>query len=170
MTAHTLAELTDRHDISGFRCGETSIDRYLANEALSAQASGEARTHVWLGGAEPRVLGYFTIMPTMVEAKDLPRAAWIGRDKQIPGYLIAKLGLDQSLRRKGLGTDLLVDALTTVVRAADAAGGRVIVVDTLQDNKVHDFYCAADFLPIDGTYRVWMKVSTAREAVGPGPA
>jgi GNAT superfamily N-acetyltransferase len=102
-------------------------------------------------------------LPTMVVYGELPKSIRLGGSKSIPGYLLAKLGLDRSLRGRGLGADLLLDALAMVVRAADAAGGRVIVVDSLPIAKVHDFYCSADFRPLPGSYRLWMKTSTARE-------
>ena len=164
MSSHRLAALSGEHSISAFACGEKSIDDYLANEALAAQESGEARTHVWLDGESDAVVGYFTLMPTTVVYNDLPKSIRLGGTKSIPGYLLAKLGLDRSLRGRGLGPDLLLDALATVVRAADAAGGRVIVVDSLPNDKVHRFYCSADFMPLQSSYRLWMKTATARDA------
>jgi len=160
----TPVALSEEHDRTAFDCGEPSLTRYLTNESLAAHDSGETRTHVWLD--EGCVVGYFTVALTQVTPGDMPRALRIGRGKSIPGYLLAKLALDSSLRGKHLGPDLLLDALSTIVRAADAVGGRVIVVDSLENNKVHAFYTAAEFTPLEGSYRLWMKVSTARGALG----
>lgn len=162
-----LEPITEEHDLAAFDCGEASLDNYLRREARSAHASGETRTHVWAAPETGKVLAYFTLMPTMVVSADLPRSFRLSGRKQMPGYLIAKLALDASLRGKGLGPELLLDALATVVTAADAVGGRVIVVDSLEDNKVHAFYLRADFIAIDGSYRLWMSVATAREALAP---
>ncbi len=163
MTAYRLAQLDEKHDVSSFDCGEGSLSNYLRSEAQNAQASGEARTHVWLD-ADDRVVAYFTLMITRVKKNDLPRQLGIGR-ADIPGFLLAKLAVASDLRGRGLGPDLLLDALSTIVRGADAVGGRVIVVDALPHEKVHAFYASADFKEIPGSYTLWMKVSTAREVV-----
>jgi hypothetical protein len=44
---------------------------------------------------------------------------------------LAKLALDQRLHGEGLGSELLVHALTTIIGAARAAGGRLVVVEPL---------------------------------------
>lgn len=168
MTEYRLTALCERHDVSSFHCGEPSIDRYLVNEAMAAQAAGTARTHVWVpsqDGAGDEVAAYFTLAPTMIQPNDLPLAARLSDRRPIPGYLLAKLGLTESLRGRHLGADLLLDAIGMAVRAADAAGGRVLVVDSLENNKVHAFYRAADFIEIASSYRLWMKISTARAAL-----
>ena len=166
MRPYPLVALSDEHDASKFDCGEDSLTRYLRHEAHSAQASGEARTHIWVDGA--RVVAYFTVMLHDIADRELPRSARLKGHRTIPGYLLAKLALDQSLRGQALGKTLLIDSLASIVRAADAVGGRVIVVDSLEDNRVHAFYCSADFNEIPGSYRLWMKVATARDALGLG--
>lgn len=164
MNPYQLAGLGNEHDLSSFDCGEDSLNRYLINEAWAAQRSGESRTHVWLDDRSA-VCAYFTVMLTTVVPDDLPRSARIGSHKHIPGYRLAKLALAVPLRGKGLGPDLLVDALGVIVSAADAVGGRVIVVDSLQNTKVHNFYCSADFQPLEGSYTLWMPLESARSAL-----
>lgn len=164
--SHALVALGAEHDISDFACGVDSLDRYLTNEARSAQASGATRTHVWLHEGSNVVCAYVTLMNVPVNPSDVPRSARGSFRESIPGYLIAKLALHQDLRRNGLGADLLTDALTMIVRAADATGGRLIVVDAIHDAP-RNLYCRANFIPIDGSDRLWMKVATARAALAP---
>lgn len=164
---HELVALTDEHDISDFSCGVDWLDRYLTNEASSAHASGATRTHVWLHEGTSAVCAYVTLMNVPISPSGLPKRVRGSFRESMPGYLIAKLALHQDLRRQGLGTDLLTDALTTIVRAADATGGRLIVVDAIHDAP-RALYKRADFTPIEGSNRLWMKVSTARAALSPG--
>jgi hypothetical protein len=48
---------------------------------------------------------------------------------QIPVALIGKLAVDKRLHKRGLGGDLLVDAIMRIGRLADEIGIQSIVVD-----------------------------------------
>jgi GNAT superfamily N-acetyltransferase len=73
--------------------------------------------------------------------------------------------LRRDLHGQGLGAELLVYALTTIVTAARSAGGRLVVVDALDDGAV-DFYRAHDFQPSrTDPCRLIMKLSTAALAL-----
>ena len=163
MTHYKLEVLSESHDVSSFCCGgETSLDKFLANEALVANQRGLSRTHVWLEG--DKVVAYFTVIPLTVAPSVLPKSARRGATGGIPGFEIGKLALDKSLRGKGLGPDLLVDAIRAIIAAADQVGGRVITV-TAVDNPAWKFYRNAGFEEVDASYDLWMFVDTARASM-----
>lgn len=68
------------------------------------------------------------------------------------------------LHGQGLGAELLVHALTTIVVAARSAGGRLVVVDAV-DEDAASFYRAHDFQPSTDPRRLIMKLSTAARAL-----
>jgi len=105
-------------------------------------------------------LAYYSIAPTQVTKADVPRSL-AGGYSTIPGYLLARLALDTSLQGEGLGAELLVDALGRIVEAARTGGGRLIVVDSI-DEQAHAFYRRHDFIPVEGAMRLYLKVATAR--------
>lgn len=51
----------------------------------------------------------------------------------IPAAYISMIGVDQRFSGRGYGGDLLVDALKRIIRAADAPGIVVVMLD-VQDN------------------------------------
>lgn len=61
----------------------------------------------------------------------------------------ARLALDASLHGHGYGygAQVLLDALDEVVRAAEIGGGRLIVVDAI-DDEAYAFYEHFDFMPV----------------------
>ncbi|MFJ2298172.1 N-acetyltransferase [Oerskovia paurometabola] len=163
MRAFAPQPIDDAHEVSQFCCGgEESLDRYLQNEAKSAHQRGAARTHVWLD--EQKVSAYYTVVPQTITPRLLPRTVKTGFNAGIPGFTIVKLALDQGLRGRSLGNDLLIDALSTIVGAADLVGGRVIMVEAA-DNPAFAFYERAGFKGIDASYEMWMLVDTARAAL-----
>ncbi len=163
-----IEALKPDHVVAGFDSGRDSLDRYLRNEALRAAGSGLSRTHVLVDTDNPslQVLGYCTVMPTTLTSNDsapVPKKG-LGSRTEVPGYLIAKLGVDRRSQGGGLGTRLLVGALELIVRAADCVGGRVIVVDA-GTNELVDFYQRLEFVPIPASMRLWLHIDTARAAV-----
>lgn len=163
MTQYFPIPICAAHDVAEFACGgEESLDTYLRNEAVTAHERGAARTHVWLTGN--RVVAYYTLFPQTIATKSIPRKAREGFGSGVPGFTIGKLALDASLRRQGYGRLLLTDALTSVVSAADQVGGRIIMVEAV-DNNAFDFYRAEAFNEIEASYEMWMFVASAREAL-----
>lgn len=155
--------LRPEHVTTDFRCGHPSLDDWLRLYALRAQRSGTARTYVWTRPDDVVVTAYYAITPTQVQRQGVPRSM-SGGVHVVPGYLLARLALDESLHGRGLGSELLLDALQVIVTAARTAAGRLIVVDAI-DEAAFDFYRHHDFLPIAGERRLAMKVATARAAV-----
>jgi predicted N-acetyltransferase YhbS len=156
--------LEDEHELGAFDCGVPSLNQWLTGHARRAQAADTARTYVWAEDSGD-VVAYYSIAPTQLFRRELS-SNLAGGYSVVPGYLLARLALDQSLHGQGLGSDLLVDALTTVVRASETGAGRVVVVDAI-DDRAAAFYRRHDFKPVAGTAnRLVMKVATARKALG----
>jgi GNAT superfamily N-acetyltransferase len=137
-----------------------SLNDWLRRTAITAQAKGVTVTDVRADAG--RVVAYYSVSPTAVVSDGLPRGATTGLDV-IPGYLLGRLALDRSLQGQGMGERLLVHALERIVRAADEGGGRLVVVDAI-DDAAAGFYEHFGFVRIAGTMRLFMKVATIREA------
>ncbi len=157
-------EPLDDHDLSGFGCGRPELDEWLRRHAVNARGQG-TRTYV-LVDRDRRVIGYVAIAPHLLARDDAPSRLGRGAPEQIPAILLAKLALDESVQGQGLGAELLVRALEVVVLAARRAGGRVVVVDAI-DDEARTFYEHHDFVPLPGeSRRLMMKLSTAAKALG----
>ena len=126
-----------RHDLAGFACGDRTLDQWLAGSALTADAMGTARTYVWT--EKNTVVGYFSLCPHEVRREELPSKLSHGAPHGIPAILLARLALDRRLHGQGLGASLLLDALTRATDAIEIAGGRLIVVDAI-DEPARRFY------------------------------
>ena len=128
-----------------------------AERGAARAAPRHARTYVWTPPDDSRVVAYYSVAPTQVHRKAVS-SSLAGGVSVIPAYLLARLALDAALQGAGLGARLLVDALDTIVTAAEAASGRLIVVDAI-DEAARAFYQHHDVRPIRGTARLVMKVS-----------
>lgn len=167
MSDYICVALGPDHEVGAFRCGKPPLDDWLHDQALRAQTAGTARTYVWTQADSPQVLAYYSIAPTQVARAEVTRSL-AGGYTIIPGYLLARLALDEHLHGQGLGSELLVDALERIVEAARTGGGRLIVVDAI-DDEAHAFYRRHDFVPITGSMRLYLKVATAEAVLGGRP-
>lgn len=150
--------LAPEHPIQSFTCGNDDLDGWLREAALTADRAGTARVYSWLDG---RVIGYFAILPHAIRRVDVPSAVGRGAPDVIPGFLLARLALAEDLHGQGLGGELLVGALEAILTAIRVGGGRVIVVDAI-DDQAAQFYEHFGFraVPANST-RLVMKASTA---------
>jgi GNAT superfamily N-acetyltransferase len=143
--SYRLAPVAAEHDLDGFDSGQPVLDDWLRAHARSATGQG-TRTYLLLDGDAGVVAGFFSIAPHLLERDEAPRRIGRGAPARIPAILLAKLALDRRLHGQGLGAELLVHALTTIVTAARSAGGRLVVVDA-SDADAAAFYAAHDFSP-----------------------
>lgn len=154
--------LGETHVLDGFDCGVPALNRWLANEARRAMASGTANTYVATQAGDHRVVAYYAISPHRLGREEVT-SGMSGGASQIPGYLLGRLALDKSLHGQGLGSQLLRDALERIVEAANVASGRLIIVDAIDDPTVA-FYQKYGFQPTKlDPHRLAMKVATARK-------
>ncbi|WP_078292492.1 GNAT family N-acetyltransferase [Mycobacterium sp. D16R24] len=161
------ARLADAHTLEEFDCGKASLNTWLLAHARRADSSGVAHVYVWTPLGEQKVNAYFAICPTeVVRNDDGVSGSMAGGYTRIPGYLIARLAIDAPLRGQGYGEQLLLDALGKAVAASEIGGGRLIVVDAV-DDEAQSFYEHYDFVPVrNRERRLVMKVSTAAKALG----
>lgn len=161
------ARLDDDHALEGFDCGKESLNTWLLEQGRRADSNGIAHVYVWTPLGEPKVCAYFAICPTEVLRDDdgVPRSM-AGGYSRIPGYLIARLAMDEALHGQGYGEQLLLDALGKAVAASEIGGGRLIVVDAI-DDEAQAFYEHYHFVPVrNRERRLVIKVATAAKALG----
>ena len=157
-------ESLGHREVESFRSGVEELDEWLIQHAGTATGQS-TRTYV-LVDTDESVVGYFAITPHLLRREEAPSRIARGAPREISAILLAKLALDRSHQGAGLGSELLVSAISTVVEAARIAGGRLIVVDAISD-QARGFYEHHDFLPLPGNdRRLVMKLSTAAKAIG----
>lgn len=84
---------------------------------------------------------------------------------EIPLLLIGRLAIDTGFQKRGLGTDLLVDALRRCLVAADTAGARAVITHAIDDDAMA-FYERHGFLrcPL-GERTLLMPMETVRALI-----
>lgn len=147
----------DVHDVRDFSCGESSLDRWLREQAVPATARRTARTWVWVDG-QGVVVGYYTLAAHKVTRDAVPPRVGRGGPSEIPAVLLARLALSESLRGQGLGEVLVADALARILDATQTVAARLVAVDALHE-RVAQFYESLGFRRIPSSLLLVKKVS-----------
>ena len=157
--------IADGHSVDAFRCGNADLDTWLIEAALNVDRKGTARVYVWRD-ERGEVVGYFAIAPHQVRREELPTGIARGSPDVVPGFLLAKLAVAESHQGQGAGALLLAEALRTILEAMRLGGGRVIVVDAVDDNA-QNFYEHYGFRAIpEAGGRLVLKASSAAVSLG----
>lgn len=156
-----IEPLARSHDRSRFACGEPTLDGYLARFARQNHESGVAKTFVAVASDSPRrVLGYYSISAGAIDRDNLPtHAAKRFPSFPIPVARLARLAVDRELQGRGLGEDLLLDALHRVLRASGDIGIVAVLLDAKHE-KAKRFYARYEFesLP-DQPLTLWLPMA-----------
>jgi GNAT superfamily N-acetyltransferase len=154
--------LEKKHNRKDFDCGNRELNIYLKQYARQNDKSGINKTFVATKTDTPLIInGYYTISSSTIDFQSLPEQ----KKRKLPAYpipavLIGKLAVDVSSQGKGLGTELLVNALIRIVKASNEVGIYAVRVDAL-DDKAKRFYLKHEFIPFeDNSLSLFLPLKT----------
>jgi hypothetical protein len=136
--------------LSSFKCSKNKdLESFLTSKkkAIYLEHKGITRTYLYLESTENKtnIIAYFTITIKVLETKGLSKTLikkLDGIDKNrnlIPCYLIAQLGKNNLCQHK-IGQVLLDTTIETIRNSHDIVGGRFIILDSVNIDKVIQFY------------------------------
>jgi GNAT superfamily N-acetyltransferase len=156
-----IEAISRSHQRTRFACGVPALDDHLARFARQNHESGIAKTFVAVAPGDPRrILGYYSISAGAIDRENLPpRAGKRFPDFPIPVARLARLAVDREFQGRGLGEDLIMDALNRVLRASGDVGIVAVLIDA-KDEKAKRFYARYEFecLP-DQPLVLWLPMS-----------
>lgn len=149
VTPYRIVPLDGRHDRGSFTCGSEPLDRYLQLQARQDAEKRVAAPFVLIDPPSNHVLGFYTLSASVITANALPAALAkkLPRYPQLPVTLLGRLAVDQSVRGKGLGEFLLMDALHRSLEAAAEIAAMAVIVDA-KDDVAEAFHQRFGFAPL----------------------
>jgi GNAT superfamily N-acetyltransferase len=138
-----VEKLANVHDVSGFDCGNESLNAWLKRFALANQKADSAQTYV--AHRHDSVVAYYSLSAGSVRPEEASVRIMKGLARHPVGViLLARLAVDKRVRGMGLGKALLKDALLRAANAADTIGARAVLVHAI-DEDARRFYEHFDF-------------------------
>ena len=122
----------------------------MSRYARQNDAKGINKAFVATQPDAPLVIdGYYTISSSVIDFLSLPgNVAQKLPNYPIPSALIGRLAVDVSCQGEGLGTELLVNALSRIVKASLEIGIYAVRVDAINE-EAKQFYLKHEFIPFE---------------------
>jgi GNAT superfamily N-acetyltransferase len=128
-----------------FDCGHPDLNQYLQHYALINQKAGSSKTYVCCN--DSKVVGFHSLTAGSVELHKPPPRVTKGLARHpVPVIILARLAVDKSHQKKGLGRALLKDALLRTLSASEVVGIRALLVHA-KDETARTWYLDWDFEP-----------------------
>ena len=147
-TSYKVRKLRKNETIKSFDCGDADLNDFIINEAHHYRKALLAVTYIFEDKETGNVIGYFSLANDRVSLTDFNNKTEFNRfrktrfvnEKRIKSYpavKICRLGIDKSLRGKGIGSTLL-DFIKYFFIENNKTGCRFLTVDAF--NNAISFY------------------------------
>jgi GNAT superfamily N-acetyltransferase len=119
------------HEVELFISGAEPLDNWLKQRALHNEIEGGSRSFVVCESR--RVAGYYSLAAGSVLSGTATGRVRRNMPNPIPVVLLGRLAIDRTWQGRGLGSDLLRDAILRVLAAGENIGVRAILVHAISD-------------------------------------
>jgi GNAT superfamily N-acetyltransferase len=158
-----IVEPLKSQDRQDFDCGEESLNRYLRDRVTQDIKRKLNRIFIIREDRKNRVIGYYTLASTTIEAAKFPPA----HAKHLPQYpipaaLLGKLAVDKTWQNKGIGKHLLANSIRRIQSVEKEIGLHVLVVDPLTDDLAK-FYISVGFVQFLPEKRLFLFMNSLKD-------
>jgi GNAT superfamily N-acetyltransferase len=155
------------HNRQAFDCGEAALNEFLQRYARKSHELGGAKTFLAISAADKEtILGFYTLFPASVEYARTPELLRRGLARHdIPCFRLARLAVDRSVQKQGLGGQLLLAAGRRCLLAAREVGGVALLIDA-KNEAVAKWYASYGAVPLaDAPLTLLLPLATIEAAL-----
>ncbi len=143
--------LTSEHDLSDFDCGDVVLNDWLRQRALRNE-SRFSRTYVVGDGS--RAVAFVCLSAGSVERAAAPGKVRRNAPDTIPVSIIGRLAVSRDYSGRGLGADLLADALRRIASASRSIGIGAVLVHAKNEAAKRFYLRCAEFIEFPADSRI----------------
>lgn len=164
MTPSAPVPLSADMDCGPFDCGVPALDGWLKARALRNE-SRFSRTYALCD--DRRVIAYYSVAAGAIERADAPGRVRRNAPDAVPVAVIGRLAVDRHHAGRGLGADLLADALRRIAGASESIGIAGVLVQAKDENARRFYLACAEFLEFPGGSRtLFLPMETVVAGLG----
>lgn len=154
--------LNSNHNRDVFSCGKASLDNYLKYQVTQDIKRKLAACFINAEKNGSDIKGFYTLSGSSIKSEYIPEElkrkiplAYI----DIPVTLMGRFAIDLNYQGRGLGKELLIDALRRIYYASLEVGSFAAVVDPL-DMEAAAFYHKFGFINLPGSEKMFLLTKT----------
>jgi len=139
-----------------FECSKNQdLQDFLHNKALTFEKHLRSRTYLYIENSSKNVIAYFTIAVTTLHTSNISKEVIQLLDgyrddiDTIPCFLIGQLGKSSNYESLKIGEFILNDTINIIDKSQKSLGGRFILLDAINNQKVLSFYEKNAFFSIE---------------------
>jgi GNAT superfamily N-acetyltransferase len=156
--------LGDQHNRAAFSCGVEGLDRYFQGDPIRQDMSRRLAAPFIMTSDGATVAGFYTLSSLSIAGTDLPEklAKRLPSRLPIPVTLLGRMGVHTELKGRGLGTDLLMDALYRALQATQTVASWAVIVDAKEGAR--SFYLKHEFISMTAIpSRLFLPMKTVEQ-------
>lgn len=142
-----------------FSCIHDSLNNYLKLQATKESKAGLSKIYLLVDSSNA-VIGYYSLSSSELPRESIPEEMLNklpGSYSGYPAILLGRLAVTESETGKGLGGELIVDAIHRCIIHSYAIGTSVVMVDPIDENAV-SFYEKYMFKKLPDSNRMILKI------------
>ena len=166
-TGFHFEPLGEEHDRAAFSCGIEPLDKYFRGHSIRQDMSRRLAAAFVMTSDGKTVAGFYTLSSFSITSAELPEklAKRLPSRLPVPATLLGRMGIHVDWQGKGLGSDLLMDALYRALRASATVASYAVVVDAKEGAR--DFYLKHEFIPFPASAdRLFLPIKTIQLMFG----
>ena len=157
--------LQSHHNRKDFNCGKDMLDNYLKRQANQDIKRKLSACFLIVDQENDLIKGYYTLSSSNIPLALVPTQ--IRRRMPIsylflPATLLGRLAVDKRFQRKGIGRDLLVDALLRSYEISYLIGSYAVIVDPINE-AAESFYARYGFIKLPGGDKMFLPMNTIKQ-------
>ncbi len=156
-------KLLTKHNRKSFNCGNVLLDNYIKTQVNQDIRRKLAACFV-VANEKDEVKGYYTLSNDAIPMEDAPddvKSKMPKGYRNLPVTLLGRLAVDEKSKGRGLGEQLLIDALKRSFDLSDTIASHAIIVDPI-DEQAANFYKKYGFLRLDSG-RMFLPMKTIED-------
>ncbi len=156
--------LQSRHKREKFDCGIDSLNNYIKLQA--SQDVKKKLSVCFVFTIDNEVKGFYTLSGGSIPLKDVPEKYSKKFPKSysnIPVFLLGRLAVDKSIKGKGFGEYLLIDALKECYEVTKNKIGAVAVIVEPVNHSAENFYTQYGFIKLTDSGKMFLPMNTIKK-------
>ena len=152
---------TKTHNRNKFCCEVRPLTDYLKTQAGQDMKKELAACFVLIEGNDNIIKGYYTLTNAGLSKRDVPEnyRKKIPDSYNVPVTLLGRLARDITMKGRGAGEFLLMDALLRSYNVSKQIGSMAVVVDPINENAVK-FYSKYGFIRLPDSGKMFLPMKT----------
>jgi predicted GNAT family N-acyltransferase len=150
-----------KHHRKNFDCGNERLNAYLQKQ-VSQDIKKKLTACFMLTDSDRNVIGYYTLAAHSIAASafsTLIPPHIKNSYASIPVTLLGRLAVNEAQQGRGIGIQLLMDALIRACNNSLIVGSHAVIVDPIDDNA-KKFYLEFGFIPLPDSGKLFLPMGT----------